>query len=75
VAAPGLPNHGDAMPCLDGADAETLRRNVCIALPPAGKKLPRWGPSLATTRAYRKLRYGLDVVALATRSHFPSRFS
>src|SRR4029077_14911347 len=35
----------DAMPCLDGADAETLRLNVCIAR--RSKKRPRWSPSPA----------------------------
>jgi len=31
VAAPGLPNPGDAMPCLDARDSKMLCRNLDIA--------------------------------------------
>ena len=66
AVAPGLPNPGDAMPCLDAIDAEMPCRNLDTA---RAASPPRLSPG--TTRTRRNLRYGLDVVAQAIGRRMP----
>src|ERR1700746_2036767 len=54
VAAPGLPNHGDAMPCLAGGDPETLRRNLGTPASPGQNSVGLKSPARAYVTMHRR---------------------